>query len=192
MAKPKFQYGSPEFLEKIEELAAKGLTDREIAHQLLIAFGEKLTPVKFSEHKNEKDKDGNLTKNARLMREALTRGRDKINMAVRSAYLQVALGGRKVKTVTRHYTQVPCACEGDDAHCPMCGGTGYMPVKEKPVTQETEAELPPNHQALSLWLFNNDEEWRKKVVEGKRLDITSAGNQIGGVIEIVDKTGLVQ
>ena len=29
-------------------------------------------------------------------------------------------------------------------------------------TRETEQELPPNAQALSTWLYQNDKEWRKK------------------------------
>jgi hypothetical protein len=192
MPKKKFQYGSQKFLEKIEELAAKGLTDREIARQLLVAFGDKITPERFSAHKNEKDPEGNLTQEACMIREALARGRDRINAEVRSAYLQLALGSRTVKTVKRQYAQTPCACGGSDVQCPLCGGTGYMPVKEKPITQETEAELPPNAQALATWLFNHDEDWRQKVIEGKKLDITSAGNPIGVVMEIVDEEGLVR
>jgi hypothetical protein len=192
MPKKKFQYGGRKFLEKIEELAAKGLTDREIARQLLVAFGDKITPERFSAHKNEKDAEGNLTREACMMREALTRGRDRINAEVRSAYLQLALGNRTVKTVKRQYAQVRCACGGGDGQCAMCGGTGYMPAKEKPITQETVAELPPNAQALATWLFNHDEEWRRMAIEGKRLDITSAGNPIGGVLEIVDEEGLVR
>jgi hypothetical protein len=42
-----------------------------------------LTPVKFNEHKNEKDENGQFTERAQKIREALARGRSKLNQVVR-------------------------------------------------------------------------------------------------------------
>ena len=44
---------------------------------------------------------------------------------------------------------------------------------------ETETQMA-NPQALATWLFNQDEEWRKSVIEGKKLDVTTNGKEITG------------
>ena len=47
------------------------------------------------------------------------------------------------------------------------------------VIQEVESELPPNASAMQVWMFNHDPEWRKSVIDGKKLDVTTNGNDIG-------------
>lgn len=191
--KPKFDYCGAEFLQEIETLAAKGFTDRAVAQALTAKFGEALNPTYFSELKNEQDADGSPTERGARISEALTRGRERINLIVRDTYLKTALGGKKVKTIVRRFAEVKCEC-GGDAACTLCSGTGRYPAPEKPVVviEESEQELAPNVQALSTWLFNHDLEWRRLTIEGKRLDITSNGKDLLGRIEIVDKTDLVK
>ena len=88
----KFDYNSKEFYDSIEQLAMKGMTDRHIARALVVDFGESLNPTYFSELKNEKDENGELTERAKGISEALARGREKSNLLVRDTYLKSALG----------------------------------------------------------------------------------------------------
>jgi hypothetical protein len=144
--KPKYKYRSKEFLDMIEGLAKKGLTDKEIA----LSIG--LNQTHFCEKKSSTPE----------ISEALARARSQINAIVRQKYLSIGLGGIKTTTVTRR------KIEAED-------GT----LTNGEVIQETEAELPPNPSVLQTWLFNNDEEWRNAVMQGKRLDVTSNGGNIG-------------
>lgn len=144
--KQKYNYKSKEFLDQIESLAKKGLTDKEIA------FSMGLNPTYFSEKKEAVPE----------LSEALTRARAQINAIVRQKYLSIGLGGIKTKTITRKKIEIEdgALLDGD-------------------VIQETETELPPNPGVLAQWLFNHDEEWRKSVIDGKKLDVTTNGNDIG-------------
>jgi len=91
--------------------------------------------------------------------EALSRGRAKINNIVRQRYLALGLGGIKTKRVTKQKSKF-----SDDF--------------DDKIVFEEETELPPNATVLANWLFNHDEEWRKQVIDGKRLDVTSGGEKI--------------
>jgi hypothetical protein len=104
--------------------------------------------------------------------EALTRARCHINAVVRQKYLSLGLGGVKTKSVTRRKIE-----------------TAPGEFLDGEVIQETETELPPNPHVLQTWLFNNDPEWRKSVIEGKRLDLTSNGKDINTSIqvEVIDR-----
>jgi hypothetical protein len=104
--------------------------------------------------------------------EALTRARCHINAIVRQKYLSLGLGGVKTKSITKRKIEA---------------GNGELMDGE--VIQETETELPPNPHVLQTWLFNNDPEWRKAVIEGKRLDLTSNGRGINTNIqvEVIDR-----
>lgn len=115
-----------------------------------IALEIGLHPSTFSEHKN-------VTYPA--INEALTRGRAKINNIVRQRFLALGLGGIKTKRTSRKIIE---GIDGDDSQ----------------VVYEEETELAPNLSALSTWLYNHDEEWREKVNEGKRLDVTSKGEKV--------------
>ena len=80
----KFNYTSREFLNQIESLAKKGLSDAEIATNI------GLNPTYFSEKKAEIPE----------LSEVLITSRAKINSTVRQKYLLLGLGGLKVtKTV---------------------------------------------------------------------------------------------
>ncbi|QQT43374.1 Uncharacterised protein [Sphingobacterium multivorum] len=155
MADKKYDYESESFSNACENYALKGLTDKEIA----IEMG--LFPTYFCELKSKYD---NIS-------EALARGRSKIISAVRQKYIGVALGGLKRKTVTR---KIPSRFDDEsDIH------------PDGMIVLETTEELAPNAQALATLLFNYDEEWRKKVIDGKKLDVTSNGKELNGSINIM-------
>lgn len=153
MAKPKYDYTSNEFLDNIEKLAKQGYTDGEIAFTVVLSY------QRFSELKNSIPE----------ISEALTRGRQAVNTAIRQTYLAVALGKIKTKTTTK---KIIDSEEG-----------------KSELVFETETEQPPNPQALATWLFNHDEEWRKKTIEGKKLDVTTNGRDLIPEIkvEIIDR-----
>ncbi|MBS5980107.1 MAG: hypothetical protein KIB51_10325 [Dysgonomonas mossii] len=144
--KPKYDYKSDEFLNQIESLAKKGLTDAEIAYSI------GLTPQKFSEKKSAISE----------LSEVLARARAQINAAIRAKFLAVCNGGLKVKTVTRRKIEFEDGTLGDGD-----------------VIQEVENELPPNASAMQVWMYHHDPEWRKSVIDGKKLDVTTNGNDIG-------------
>ena len=161
---PKFDYNGDEFYEEIYALAMQGLTDAEIAFALGERFGQTLNPDVFGSMKNgnyaQWSKRQNEERGMRINR-VLARARAKINSIVRGAYLKSALGGKKISSKVVSYVRQRCHCQGNDEHCPDCGGTGYYYLTDKQVVQESESELPPNQQAMSTWLFHHDPEWRK-------------------------------
>lgn len=83
MAKPKYDYKSPEFLETLEKYAKQGFTDKEIAFSIGLCTSE------FSEKKSAISE----------IAEALARGRSTVNAAVRQTYLSASLGKIKTKQV---------------------------------------------------------------------------------------------
>ncbi|MDR6734198.1 hypothetical protein [Sphingobacterium sp. 2149] len=148
MAKPKYDYESDQFKERIEELARRGYTDKEIALEL------ELNPNYFSELKNNND----------CISEPLKRARAKVNATARQKYLALSMGLLKKKTVTR---KLPSKFEEDSYIDP-----------DGLVVYETIEELPPDRAGLERWLYNHDEDWRKTINDSKRLDITSDGKEI--------------
>lgn len=168
MAKAKFDYNGDEFYMEIMALAMKGLTDSQIAFSLEEKFGETLTEGVFNTMKNGKyDKwteEENTIRGNRIAK-ALAHGREKINSIVRGSYLKAALGGKKTRDVAIT-TRKMRRSDGEES--------GEIELTRT----ETERELPPNMQALATWLFNHDEEWKKAVIEGKKLDITSKGEKV--------------
>lgn len=99
-----------------------------------IAFAIGLSPQKFCEKKN---------KNSKLC-EVLARGRATITAAVRAKFLALALGGIKTKSTTKRKLK-------DEK--------GIFTGEEE--IQSIECELAPSLQAMSLWLYHYDEEWKK-------------------------------
>lgn len=99
-----------------------------------IAFALGLSPQTFCEKKNEHSE----------LCEVLARGRATITAAVRAKFLAVALGGIKTKsTVVRKLKDQDGNLTGEEE------------------LQVSESELAPNLQAMSVWLYHHDEEWRK-------------------------------
>jgi hypothetical protein len=155
--KPKYNYRSEEFLAMIENLAKKGLTDKEIACSIGI------NATHFCEKKEMFPE----------LSEVLTRARNSINAIVRQKYLSIGLGGLKTKAVVRRKIE-----------------TGSGEFADDEIIQETETELPPNPGVLQTWLFHHDREWNERVMAGKRLDVTSNGNDINGTQLIFSPTPL--
>lgn len=105
-----------------------------------IAFALGLAPQTFCEKKSEYTE----------LAEVLARGRATVTATVRAKFLAMALGGIKTKsTVVRK----------------LKDQNGNLTGEEE--LQVSESELAPNLQAMSVWLYHHDEEWRK--VE-RRLD----------------------
>lgn len=155
MAKPKFDYDGMSFYSEIERLAANGSTESEISYLLADKFGVDLNPGTFISMKN--GNYANWTKEQNEVRSALIckhleRGRQKINAIVRGRFLKAAIGGIivKGKSVTKRHMIVD-GRQTDD-----------LVVDER----TTEQETPPNIQALSVWLYHFDPEW-KQVQRGK-------------------------
>lgn len=74
----------------------------------------------------------------------LARGRAQINAAVRAKFLAMALGGIKTKsTVVKKLRDIEGNLTGEEE------------------LQVSESELAPSLQAMSVWLYHHDEEWRK-------------------------------
>lgn len=158
--KAKYDYADEQgmFYKKIDQLAGQGMTDGEIAAQLDINRDV------FSRMKNGHYEGWNKTENAKyssLISHILARAREKALGVARAAYYRAAIGGRKIKSVTTRYVQARCICNGNDAKCPHCGGTGIIVLTDKAVVQETESELAPNMQALSTFMYHHDPNWRK-------------------------------
>lgn len=154
---PKHDYESDDFYIALAALARSGYYDNEIADELQLA------PEVFSRMKNGKYDKWDEEKRERVsarIRTTLEVARRKTNSLVRSTYLKMALGAKKLTNVTRRYIEDRCECGGQDPHCPYCGGIGKV-VTDKCIIQETEAEMPPNMQALATWLHHHDPEWVK-------------------------------
>lgn len=99
-----------------------------------IAFALGLAPQTFCEKKSEYTE----------LAEVLARGRATVTATVRAKFLAMALGGIKTKsTVVRK----------------LKDQNGNLTGEEE--LQVSESELAPNLQAMSVWLYHHDEEWRK-------------------------------
>lgn len=183
----KFDYTSSEFLSFIEDLAQKGYTDKNIAFALVAKYGDNLNTTYFNEIKNELNPDtGEPTERGRLISEALARGREKLNLFARDVYFKTATGLKKTKEVYRVFAEMRCEC-GGDMKCEFCHGTGKIVSDRKAVVQEVERDIAPNPQALSVWLFNYDKEWHDKVIESKKLDITTGGDKLQSPPRVLTK-----
>lgn len=143
---PKFDYLSYEFLSAVEDMARQGLDDLNIAIGLKEKFGIGLSSVWFSTLKNQKDKNGNPTKIAAGINEALVRGRAVTNQAIKSTALQLLLGQKTVKS-TRFNRDGEVICTD-------------------------EQEIPPDIHALMKWMFDHDPEYRAEVLNARREQIS--------------------
>ena len=151
MAKAKFNYNDDGFYKEIFLLASNGLSDAEISDALSDRFKQSLTPEVFSKMKNGKYegwKEKDNIKRSEKISQALSHARRKVNATVRRKFLDIALGGKKVKSKA----EVSRKIRNED---------GSLTGSEDVQTTVTETELPPNLQALTTWLNNHDPEWRK-------------------------------
>jgi hypothetical protein len=173
----KHDYEMKDFYLAIEALATRGYYDGEIADELNLHI-DVFNKMKNGKYAGWTEKE-NEERGARI-RETLLRARRKTNSLVRSTYLKIALGAKKLVNTTRRYVEDRCECGGQDPMCPYCGGTGKI-VTQKAIIQETEAEMPPNLQALATWLHHHDPEWVKTeggVTEAQNVQETKKGIDI--------------
>lgn len=92
--------------------------------------------------------------------QVLARARCAVNSLVRAKFLAMALGGIKTKsTVVRKLKDQEGNLTGEEE------------------LQVSESELAPNLQAMSVWLYHHDEEWRK--VERRQDDDNSLERENG-------------
>ena len=133
--KSKHTERKPKFDYKSEEFLSKVETYAKKGFtDKEIAFALGLAPQTFSQKKNEHSE----------LSEVLARGRATITAAVRAKFLAMALGGIKTKsTVVRKLKDQDGKLTGEEE------------------LQVSESELAPNLQAMSVWLYHHDEEWRK-------------------------------
>lgn len=99
-----------------------------------IAYAIGILPQTFCEKKSQYTE----------ISEVLTRGRATITAAVRAKFLAMAMGGIKTKSITKRKLRDP---DGN-----------YTGDEE---IQSVESELAPSLQAMSVWLYHYDEEWKK-------------------------------
>jgi hypothetical protein len=174
---PKHDYQSDDFYLAIEALAIRGYYDNEIADEM------HLHPDTFGRMKAGQYTGWNEEENAlygERIRKTLEKARRKTNSLVRSTYLKIALGSKKLVNTTRRFVEDRCECGGQDPMCPYCGGIGKI-VTQKAIVQETEAEMPPNLQALATWLHHHDPEWVKTeggITETQNVQETKKGIDI--------------
>jgi len=178
MAKPKFNYDSPDFYDAIDRLASAGYTDSEIACGLDELSGKRrssypndlwpdfpaITPETFSRMKNGNYKgwtdEQNKERSVRIC-QVLARARDKITTAIRGKVLQTAMGQVKTKVTVFHQIRKRCECNGDEKECQKCGGTGWYFLTDKQIVEEREQTCAPSAQMLALLLHHYDPEWRR-------------------------------
>ena len=99
-----------------------------------IAFAIGISPETFCIKKSEYSQ----------LSQVLARGRALVTSTVRAKFLAMALGGIKTKsTVVRKLKDMEGNLTGEEE------------------LQVSESELAPNLQAMSVWLYHHDEDWRK-------------------------------
>lgn len=141
---PKYDYDGDDFYDEVFFLAFNAATDAEIAYSM------GLTETAFNLMKNGKydkwSKEDNQRRSDRLVK-VLARARKKITQAVRTKYLQSALGGQDVENVatTKRHLIV----------------NGKVTEDWEVQTTTTKTKTLPNMQALATFLYHHDAEWRK-------------------------------
>lgn len=165
ISKTKLDYNDPMFLLEVEGMARDGYDDSQIAEYFDVA------PETFWRNKAKR---GQITaenpKGLSQVSLALIRGRRPLEVLVENSLYKLAMG-MKVTTKTRTTRWM------------VIEGMGESPVEVVSET-ETETELPPNFNALHLWLRAKKADLYN--VQPQRLDITSAGKELTGPPRITE------
>lgn len=189
-AKKKFDYDGQDFYAAIGNLAGRDYDDHEIAQfigdeiKAIIrkryedAVDAAETPDQIPDEPNYDDIPDSLTaevfarmKNGNyegwteqenklrsmLISQVLQHARGQLRLVYKGVYDKVALGRIKTKTTT---TQERSTITKD--------GT---PFTEKTTTTTTQ-EMPPNLQALTMWRWHHDPEFKKAMTQMKRMDVS--------------------
>lgn len=188
-AKKKFDYDGEDFYTAIGNLAAKDYTDHEIAQfvgeeirSIVTARNnakidaaelgddlqledvdsipeEGLATEVFSKMKNGTYDGWSEQENklrSMLICQVLQRARAKLSLYYKGVYDNLARGKIKVKT-TQTVERNTVNRDG-------------QPYTET-TTTTTEQELPPNLQAITMWRFHHDPEFKKAMTQMKKMDV---------------------
>lgn len=188
--KPKFDYDGQDFYTAIGNLAQRDYDDHEIAQFIgdeIRAIVKKryedavdaaetpdqipdepkydeipnsLDATVFSDMKNGRYANWSEQENklrSMLINQVLQHARGQLRIVYKNVYNKVALG--KIKTTTKT-TQERNTVTKD--------GT---PFTEKTTTTTTQ-EMPPNLQALTMWRWHHDPEFKKAMTQMKRMDVS--------------------
>lgn len=188
-AQKKFDYDGQDFYTAIGNLAAKDYDDHEIAQFIgdevrsiiedrnnkLIDRADpegempeledtdnvpdSLAPEVFSRMKNGTYDGWNEQENklrSMLICQVLQRARGRLKLVYKGVYDKLALGKWKTTTVTT------VERDGVDKE--------GNKVKDTTVTT-TEQVLPPNLQAITMWRFHHDPEFKKAMTQMKKMDV---------------------
>lgn len=188
-ASKKFDYDSKDFYDAIGNLAAKDYDDNEIAQFVgveirsivqkrygkaidaaetpndvpdapdLSHIPDGLDPTVFSDMKNGRYQNWTEQENklrSMLINQVLQRAREQLKLVYKGVYDKLALGKVKTKTTTT-----------TERNTVNRDGT---PFTEKTTTTTTQ-ELPPNLQALTMWRWHHDPEFKNAMREMKKMDV---------------------
>lgn len=142
MAKPKYDYDSDEFYRLIEESASRQMMENNIFFDKYIAEDLGLRDTTFSDMKNGEYREWTEEENRRRksrINEVLTRARGAAEPMVWKAILDMGLG--KV--------------QGQDITFEKVNG------QVSDAQRITVHKLPPNLQALTVWLRHHSKRWRE-------------------------------
>ena len=192
--KKKFNYDGKDFYDAIGNLASRDFNDEEIA----LHIGEEVRNIiearnsrlmdkimdedvdpndlpeledtsnipdslayeTFSRMKNGKYDGWTEQENAlrsMLICQVLERARSKLCLVYKGVYDKLALGKWKTKSKTTT-TSSKVNKEGERY--------------EETVTTETEQDIAPNLQALTMWRFHHDKEFREEMAAMKKMDVS--------------------
>ncbi|MBR4533893.1 MAG: hypothetical protein IKO85_05050 [Bacteroidaceae bacterium] len=199
-AQKKFDYDGEDFYTAIGNLASRDYTDREIVQfigeeirdiinkrnderirkaedegaelpelESTEGIPDSLNPEVFSRMKNGEYDGWNEQENklrSMLICQVLQRARAKLSLVYKGVYDKIALGKIKTKTTTKTVRQ------GVDKDGNAINDT---------TTTETIQELPPNLQAITMWRFHHDPDFRKALQQMKRMDISVEDKSIDKV-----------
>lgn len=187
-AQKKFDYDGQDFYTAIGNLAARDYNDHEIAQFVgeevraiiternnqkiddadpnepmpeledVEGIPDSLTAEVFSRMKNGSYDGWTEQENklrSMLICQVLQRARGRLNLVYKGVYDKLAIGKWKTKTVTT------VVRDGFDKEGNKVNDT---------TTTETVQELPPNLQAITMWRFHHDPEFRKALQQMKRMD----------------------
>lgn len=199
-AQKKFDYDGEDFYTAIGNLASRDYTDREIVQfigeeirdiinkrnderirkaedegaelpelESTEGIPDSLNPEVFSRMKNGEYDGWSEQENklrSMLICQVLQRARAKLSLVYKGVYDKIALGKIKTKTTTKTVRQ------GVDKDGNAINDT---------TTTETIQELPPNLQAITMWRFHHDPDFRKALQQMKRMDISVEDKSIDKV-----------
>lgn len=128
-----------------------------------------LDPTVFSDMKNGRYQNWTEQENklrSMLINQVLQRARGQLRLVYKGVYDKVALGKVKTKTTT---TQ--------ERNTVNKNGEPYTET----ITTTTTQEQPPNLQALTMWRWHHDPEFKKAMTQMKHMDVSVEDKNIGKI-----------